>query len=298
LITIHMIAEFLAEVQSTGKSGSTVNTARSSLCGVYGVLLSRPLLAKHPLLSGVVRSAKLAVPLQPRYDDIWDAALIPQYWSRTPTPTIARKREKAISLSILALFARPSDLERISSMPAHFKFTQTGYEFRIRGAKEGKSPSKLTPVIPLPLWSEERIDNHLGLSCCPAAAWQTYLDAVEASSPNRLPPNAQRYPHGIFLALTPQPFTLDDGARLPGRYHTPLSAQRISKIMKDVMFAAGVDTSIFKGGSGRHAGSSAAFADGEEMERILARGRWSSFETFRRFYLRARITQAMRAGMA
>jgi len=292
-----MIAEFLAELQKEGKSGSTVNSARSSLMGVYEILLSRSHLAKHPLIAGVVKSAKLAVPLQPRYEEIWDAALIPRYWARTPALTIADKRKKAISLSILALFARPSDLERISSIPAHFQRSAEGFKFRIRGAKEGKSPSKLTPFLRLLYWSDERLDDHLGLSCCPAAAWADYIDTVNASSPTRLPDNAQRYPHGLFLALTPQPFVQGDGTLLAGRYHTPLSSQRISKIMKEVMAAAGVDTSIFKGGSGRHAGSTAAFDDGDEMESILARGRWSAFETFRKFYLRSRISAADRAGL-
>jgi hypothetical protein len=296
-VTILLIAEFLAELQRLGKAGSTVNSARSSLVGVYGLLLDRPMLAKHPLLAGVVRSAKLSKPLQPRYEEIWDAALIPRYWARTPAHSISDKRDKAISLSILALFARPSDLERISSLPAHFRITQSGYQFRICGAKEGKSESKLTPFIHLPYWTDEMLDNHLGLSCCPAAAWQAYFDAVAASHPDRLPANAQRYPHGQFLALTPQPFTKDDGTVL-GQFHTPLSAQRISKLMKGVMAKAGVDTSIFKGGSGRHAGASAAFDRGDEMESILLRGRWSSFETFRKFYLRSRISAHQRAAIA
>ena len=42
------------------------------------------------------------------------------------------------------------------------------------------------------------------------------------------------------------------------RVQMALSSQRISKIMKGVMSLAGIDTTVFKGGSGRHAASPAA----------------------------------------
>jgi hypothetical protein len=64
--------------------------------------------------------------------------------------------------------------------------------------------------------------------------------------------------------------------------------------MKAVMTAAGVDTSVYKGGSGRHAGSSAAAAGGSDLLLVMKTARWSSFKTFKTFYLRARITDAQR----
>ena len=60
------------------------------------------------------------------------------------------------------------------------------------------------------------------------------------------------------------------------------------------MAAAGVDTSVYKGGSGRHAGSSAAAAGGSDLLLVMRTARWSSFKTFKTFYLRARITDAQR----
>ena len=280
-------------MQAARYAGSSVNGHRSALCGFYGTLLQLSNLAEHPLLAGVVASAKIAIPTKPRYDDTWDASLIPRYWSRTPANSLVLMRAKAISLSILALFARPSDLARISAVPAHFVLSPTGYKFKIRGAKESKSASKLTPFIALPFFTAEEEDNVLGYSCCPAAAWRAYFDALHDTNPTLLPPGAQVYPTGRFLSLTTQKFTNHDGS-ISGKFHTPIGAERISKVMKEVMEAAGVDVSKYGGGSGRHAGSSAAFDRGVEMESILARGRWSSFETFRKFYLRSRITAAQR----
>ena len=287
---IARLAEFLAEVKESGLAGGTVNSYRSSMCGIFGSILGRPKLAEHPLLAGVVTSAKLAIPCKPRYEEIWDASLVVSHWSRTKALSLSEKRARAVSLGILALFARPSDLERISRLPAHFAMTAKGWRFRIRGAKEGKSVSKLTNWIELPFLPDDALDDDApGCCSCAASAWQSYFDALKAGETRHLPLSAQPYPYGRFLVLAPKAFI-----GVEGKFHTPLSAERISHIMKDVMSAAGVDTSVFKGGSGRHAGSSAAFASGSHMLNILERGRWSSFETFRKFYLRSRITAATR----
>ena len=92
------------------------------------------------------------------------------------------------------------------------------------------------------------------------------------------------------MSLNPFPGTI-------GTFHTPLGAQRLSNVMKNVMKAAGVDTSVYKGGSGRSAGSSAAAAKGVDLMHVLmATARWFSFKTFKKFYLRVRITEQQRCG--
>jgi hypothetical protein len=298
-VIIPIIAEFLAYLSADELvPGGTINSYRSSLCGVYEMLLDRPGLARHPLLAGVVASAKRALPSMPRYEGIWDAALIPRYWSRTPARTLAQKRDKAISLGLITTYARPSDLARISRSPNHLQLTMEGYRFRIRGPKEGKKEEKLSPVVLLPFFvgDEDDILGHPS-TICAATAWQEYLTALDASSPTRLPLGFQRFPVGLFLALSARPFVHDDKSKSEGKYHLPLGSERISKLMKGVMTAAGVDTSIFKGGSGRHAGASAAFAAGKEIDEILARGRWSSFHVFQKFYLRTRIPPEVLSGL-
>ena len=63
-------------------------------------------------------------------------------------------------------------------------------------------------------------------------------------------------------------------------------------VMKNVMNAAGVDTLVYKGGSGRSAGSSAAKV--VDLLHVMATARWSSFETFKKFNLRVRLTEQQR----
>lgn len=280
------IGEFLTKLSVVdGASGSVVNSARSSIVGVVQVVTEQRKLAKHPLLAGVTKTAKLLRPVQPRYDTIWDVGELLAYWKRTPALTLVMKRAKAISLFILATYARPSDCERLSMARGHFGIAQSrnSYMYRIRGSKESKSSHKLTPELYVEFFDESSPDVDL----CPARAMAAYGDAVDDSK--RVPRAAMVHPYGFFVSEALRPFPGADG-----KFFTPLSSQRISKIMKGVMSLAGIDTTVFKGGSGRHAASSAAADNNVPFEQILLTGRWSSFQVWNKFYHRARLNASTR----
>ena len=287
------LARFLTELKDSGLAGGTVHNYRASLSGGYELLLGEKELSSHPWLAAVVKAAKISVPSSPRYEDMWDASLVVRHWATTPATTLTLKRARAVSLGFLALFARPSDLERISRLPQHFAQSEASFRFRFRGTKESKSAARLSPWIELPFLPLDALDDDtLGCCSCAGRAWASYFDTLQSSGVRHLPLTAQRYPYGRFLTVPFTKFTEPSGH--VGLFHTPLSAERLSTIMKAVMTDAGVDTSVYKGGSGRHAGSSAAAAAGCDLLRVMATARWSSFDTFRKFYLRARITEEQR----
>ena len=95
--------------------------------------------------------------------------------------------------------------------------------YRIRGPKESKSATKLTP----PLFVQFLDESSEDIAVCPARAMVVYGDAVEDSQ--RVPISATAHPVGFFVSESLRPFS-----SLNGKYLTPLSAQRISKIMKEV----------------------------------------------------------------
>ncbi|WP_296433253.1 hypothetical protein [Yoonia sp.] len=290
------LSEFLTELSNDGLAGGTVANARSSLCGAYELLLGTKELGSHPWLTSVVKTANNRVPKKPRYEEIWDASLVVGYWARTPASTLTAKRDRAISLGFLALFARPSDLARISRLPAHWQALPDKYRFRFRCPKEARGvESALSPWIELPFLPADGLDDDtVGCCSCAGRAWKSYFDALESSGVKHLPLEVEAYPRGRFLSVPLAPFT--GTPPIHGTFHHPLGAQRLSTVMKAVMTAAGVDTSVYKGGSGRHAGSSAAAAGGSDLLLVMRTARWSSFKTFRKFYLRARITDAQRRG--
>ena len=161
--------------------------------------------------------------------------------------------------------------------------SSAGYRFRIRAPKESRSSTLLSPWIELPFLPNDALDDDVLGSCsCAGRAWQSYFEALESSNVRHLPMEAESHPRGRFLSvpLNPFPGTI-------GTFHTPLGAQRLSNVMKNVMKAAGVDTSVYKGGSGRSAGSSAAdglrsrplrsftFAYGSRNNNVAKQGIWT-----------------------
>ena len=70
------------------------------------------------------------------------------------------------------------------------------------------------------------------------------------------------------------------------RPHGPVTSQRISHWLKEIMGNAGVNTAVFKAYSVRGASSIAASEKGVLMEDILRIADWSTDSTFRRFYYR------------
>jgi len=68
--------------------------------------------------------------------------------------------------------------------------------------------------------------------------------------------------------------------------HGPVTSQRLSHWLKEMLKNAGVDTTVFKAHSVRGASSTAASEKGVLMEDILRTADWSTDSTFRRFYYR------------
>ena len=66
--------------------------------------------------------------------------------------------------------------------------------------------------------------------------------------------------------------------------HGPVTSQRLSHWLKEMLQKAGVDTAVFKAHSVRGASSTAASEKGASMEDILRTADWSTDSTFRRFF--------------
>jgi hypothetical protein len=218
------LSEFLTELSNDGLAGGTVANARSSLCGAYELLLGTKELGSHPWLTSVVKTANNRVPKKPRYEEIWDASLVVGYWARTPASTLTAKRDRAISLGFLALFARPSDLARISRLPAHWQALPDKYRFRFRCPKEARGvESALSPWIELPFLPADALDDDtVGCCSCAGRAWKSYFDALESSGVKHLPLEVEAYPRGRFLSVPLAPFT--GTPPIPGTFHVPLGS--------------------------------------------------------------------------
>ena len=67
--------------------------------------------------------------------------------------------------------------------------------------------------------------------------------------------------------------------------------QTLGRWIKTVLEGAGIDMSLFKSHSTRHASATAAFAADIPIDEILKRAGWSNAMTFKRFYCKSVIDQ-------
>ena len=197
---------------------------------------------------------------------MWDPNLVLDYWRAHPPSTVVTKRARAVSLAMLAIYCRPSDLARFSV--AHTVIEGDTLRYRIRGPKERRNAGYLTPVQRLEMLPADSAEAEFA---CPVRALLSYWDSISDLE-------KADDPRGVIYSLSRKDGTI-----------TPLGAERLSKIMSEVMHAAGVST-VFTGGSARSAGSSHALDHGADFNHVLRRGRWSSRWVFNKFYNRARIS--------
>ena len=71
--------------------------------------------------------------------------------------------------------------------------------------------------------------------------------------------------------------------------HRPVGTQNLGQWIKTVLEGAGIDMSLFKPHSTRHASATAAFAADSPIDEILKRAGWSNAMTFKRFYYKSVI---------
>ena len=71
--------------------------------------------------------------------------------------------------------------------------------------------------------------------------------------------------------------------------HRPVATQTLGRWIETVIEGAGIDMSLFKPHSTRHASATAAFAANIPIDEILKRAGWSNAMTFKRFYYKSVI---------
>jgi len=207
----------------------------------------------------VKAGARRDKPSRPRYDDdMWDPSQVLDYWRANPPRSIADKRACAVSLLMLAIYCRPSDLARFSI--AHCSIAGNQLRYRIRGPKEAKNESFLTPVQFLDFMPEESEEASYR---CAARALCAYWDSISHREKD------ESSGRGIIWSLAPK---TANGPLFP------VGPECLSNVMHNVMRRAGVDPK-FTGGSARSAGSSHALNSGLDFTSVLSRGRWPGLRT-------------------
>ena len=132
------------------------------------------------------------------------------------------------------------------------------FVFIVDGHVKQSRPNYSIPPILIPRYS---VDPDI----CPYVCLEDYLERTKNLRQN-----------GTLLIATIKP-------------HRPVGTQTLGRWIKTVLEGAGIDMSLFKPHSTRHASATAAFAADIPIDEILKRAGWSNAMTFKRFYYKSVI---------
>ena len=239
-------------------SYSTLNVARSAVSRLLSFgnssTIGEEALAKQ-FFKGVFRQR----PPHPKYTHTWDVGPVLHYLrdlGPSEQLTIKQLSLKTVSLTALLTGQRCQTIHLLSL--DHLHITPERLVITVPDIIKQSRPGFSNSVIVLPRFLE---DTRL----CVVNCLENYLFRTSVYRKNAERPQ-------IFLSYV--------------KPHLPVTRDTISRWVKSVLSAAGIDTSRFKAHSVRSASTSAAAAHGLPLGDILKTVGWSSQRTFDRFYRR------------
>lgn len=248
-----MVMTFIAEQFSNGASYSTLNNHRSAIS-----LLLNSDIGDDDRIKRLLKGAYRLKPAAPRYSSTWDPQLVLNHiakWVPHSEITISQLTRKLVVLIALCTAHRVQTLSLIKV--DQIDIQSGGVKIVITSLIKTSGPGREQPVLFLPRFNENT-------NICPVTALQDYLDKTK---------DIRNQNSNLFLTCI--------------RPYKNATAQTISKWIKIVLSESGVDTTLFRAHSTRHASTSAANAAGVSIDTIRKTAGWSSSSyTFAKFYNR------------
>ena len=239
--------EYLTERYHEGLGYSSINTAKSAIIALH------PSLQGTPLLSRFMKGIFNLRPSLPRYTCTWDVEIVLNYLQTIKLEDIDLKvlSRKLATLLLLLSGQRLQTLHVIKL--SNIKITATDCVIYIDRLLKTSSPTAHTNVL--------RFEFYESVNLCVIRHLQKY---IELSSFRRGSCDQ------LFISYT-KPY----GA---------ISKDTISRWVKTVLQASGVDITTFTTHSTRSASTSKGLATGIPIEKIMQAASWSNAKTFARFY--------------
>ena len=245
------VVNFLQSCREDHNLGySAINTARSALSMIVtceGVPLSQ-----NEDISTYMKGVKNQSPHVPKYTEIWDADLLLNYLDSLGDPKNLNLKTLTIKTAALLLISSGQRVQTLEHLSIdHLLLSPDMAKFSIL-TKLKHTRNKGTEVS-FKSFPENR-------NLCAVAHLTQYLHSTSKirSSPK------------LFLSYQ--------------KPHAPVVSQSISRWIRTMLAAAGVDLSTFGAHSIRASSSAAAKRGGAQLDTILQSGSWSSANTFTTWY--------------
>lgn len=245
------VLKFLQHILDTSVVGySSLNTHRAALS-----LIAPHNLTDDPLIKRFMKGVFRQRPPRAKYDSTWDPDLILTFLKAHTDLSLPFVTKK---LAILLLLATGQRLQTIWAIQIDkISFSGSGATIAIPEILKTTRPGTVAPLLVLPT-----------LPTCPQICVPTCLRKyLKLTAPFR------GRELGLFLTFRPP--------------HGPATRVTIARWVRDIMREAGIDTSVFKAHSTRHAAVSKAHEKDVPLETIFKAAGWSSKSSmFAKIYCR------------
>ena len=252
---IQAVLRFLTK-QSLRLGYSAVASTRSALSSV--VTVEGQKLGDHPLVSRFLSGLFNRKPALPRYVETWDPQIVLDYIVNLPDNKDLKLKPLTQKLLILLLLTSAQRTQTIKALTIDTMLRKPDcYVFKIESLLKQTSASggKHRHLEPIK-FTRYHVQNKL----CVVDTLDCYLDRTSKF----------RKSNQLLLCYA--------------KPHGPAAKGTISRWVKEIMKAAGVNVEIFKPHSTRSAATSAAKAAGVPIDEIFKTAGWRSSSVFGKFY--------------
>jgi site-specific recombinase XerD len=251
--SVPSVIQFLTSEFHRGCAYGTLNSHRSALSLLW------PGLGSDDRIKRLLKGAFRLKPSLPKYSNTWDPQVVLDLvsnWYPNKDLSLEMITKKLVILLAICTAHRVQTLSLIKI--ENISISEDVIQISIPDLIKTSAPGREQPLLYLPYFK----DNS---SICPALTLKDYILVTQ---------NKRISNHGALLLTYKAP-------------HRAATSQTVSRWIRQVLGAAGVDVSRFGAHSTRHASTSAARAAGVSIEIIRKAAGWTtSSQTFSRFYNR------------
>lgn len=254
-VSIPRVMTFLSDQFNKGASYGSLNSHRSALSLLLGSSVGTDDCIKR-LLKGAYKLR----PCVPKYTSTWDPQVVLNFisnWFPNKDLTIENITKKLAILLAICTAHRVQTFALIKT--SNIKINSRGIEIIVTDIIKTSAPGRDQPILFLPYFLDKP-------SICPATTLKDYLQVTNEIRPENVP--------NLFLTFK--------------RPYRGATAQSISRWIKQVLCASGVDVTTFSAHSTRHAATSSAHRAGLSIDAIRKAAGWTAAsQTFAKYYCRA-----------
>ena len=258
---LNNVLEFLYTLLNL--SYSSLNTARSALSCI--VMIDKIPVGQHPVVCRFLKGAFQQKPPGHKYYGIWNVNQVLQFLKTfSPNRCLSLKELTCKLAMLLALVTiqRKQTLLQLDISSEYLKKSKDEYIFILSKHVKQSRPNYPVPPVIIPRYTPDE-------DICPLLCLEEYIERTKEL----------RQDNVLFISTI--------------KPHNPVGAQTMSRWIKTILEWAGIDVTLFKPHSTRHAASTAALKASIPLDEILKKAGWSSAKTFRRFYFRHVIDETV-----